>query len=214
MPDIALVAHTKVTPAGNSGGTSPAITTTGANLIVLATTITAAATASVSDSKSNTWTALTAAAAGVSQKSQIFYCLNPTVGTGHTFTVNNSGGFESMCIAAFSGAKSSSAFDQQNTNAIDVPGGTTIQPGAVTPTVNKSLIVTTFGTAFVDAGAGVSINGGFNVIDYVPLSAGTYFGTALAYLVQNVAAQANPTWTASVSGNSLTATIATFKPGT
>lgn len=212
VPAIALVAHTKVTPAGNSGGTSPAIITTGANLIVLGVAYANSHTVTISDSKGNTYTALNTATT-TAQVGLLYYCLNPIVGSGHTFTIGTSSSQQSMCIAAFSGVKTASAFDQQNANT-SLVAGTTVQPGSVTPSVANSLVVTMHSAAFIDLGGGVSVDSGFSQTDYVPLVASTSYGTSLAYLVQGAAAAINPTWTDSVSNSFKVATIATFKPGT
>lgn len=207
---IALVSNTKVTPAGNSGGTSPGINTTGANLIILAVTWAITHSFTVSDSKGNTYTGLNIASTA-GQNSQLFYCLNPTVGAGHTFTISGAGSLQSMCIEAFSGVKISGAFDQQNTNT-NTSAGTTIQTGSVTASAAGCLLVTVHGTNFTDAGGGISIDNSFVLTDYVPLSPGTYYGTGMAYLVQGAASAINPTWTDSVSNSTKAACIASFLP--
>lgn len=211
----ALVAHTNLTPAGSSGGTTPAIITTTANLIVVNLAIAIGATPSLSDSKSNSWTLINTAASSGAERSSLYYCLNPIVGTGHTFTLNNAVQFESMCVAAFSGVKATLALDQNHTG-VQEGSGTTVQPGSITPSVANSLIVCGLGTAFSASGAVISINGAFSpVLESVPFSAGTYYGSNLAYMIQGAAAAVNPTWTSTTTlgaGNSLCSGIASFKP--
>lgn len=204
---IALVSHTLLTPGGNSGGTTPAIVTTGANLIVLsiATSVGRTPTSFISDSKSNTYTLSTNSAAGSNQNSWLYYCLNPTVGSGHTFTYSESTALENMCVAAFSGVKASAATDQINHNQ---GTGTTLAPGSITPSAASSLIVTSLATALV--GSSVSIDTGFTVTDYSPLIASNAYGAGLAYLVQGAAAAINPTWTVNTSVT-LAGCIANFK---
>lgn len=207
-PAIALVANTKITPAGQNGGTSPAINTTGASLIVLGITASngVTPTPAISDSKGNTYTLLTNATAASNQNSWLYYCSNPTVGTGHTFTFNLSGGLDNMVVAAFSGVKTSAATDQINHNQ---GTGTTLKPGAITPSVDNCLIVTTLSTALV--GSSVSIDLGYTTTDYSALVASNAYGVGLAYLVQGAKAATDPTWTVNTSVT-LAACIASFKP--
>lgn len=200
----ALIAHTLVTPGANNGGTSPAIDTTGSTLLVCGTSISHLSTSVVSDSKSNTWIALTRKDTSTSQTSQIFYCFTPTVGTNHTFTIGPAGGFETMCIATFSGL---TAFDKQSGNVNDGVAST-IKPGALTPTAINSLVITAVGMTTL-AGA-ASIDGGFIISDQIPFNSGLYFGTGLAYILQTSIAAADPTWTVPSSTNQA-ATMAVFK---
>lgn len=210
---IALVVSTNLVPSGASGGTTPAIDTTGSNLIVIGVAISIAPliTTGLSDSNGNTWTLINQATSVAAQKAALLYCLNPTVGAGHTFTLSLGATFGSMCVYAFSGVKTSAALDQQNTNVV-AGSGTTIQPGSVTPTANGSLIVTELATAYGSNGATISIDSGFATPNNVPFSLGTYYGSALSYLVQGAAGAVNPTWTSSAAGNPFCAAIATFLP--
>lgn len=75
------------TVGGANGGTTAAVDTTGSNLIVIATCLYTAAngTGLPTDSKSNVWTEVSANA-GPAATLTVWYCLNPTVGAGHTFT--------------------------------------------------------------------------------------------------------------------------------
>src|SRR6516164_6555384 len=111
---IALVNHTVITGLGTDGGTSPAIDTTGATLLVISVGYYAAATKTVSDSYSNTWTPLTAQENSGDDGNRLWYALNPVVGTGHTFTITGSGVYLSACIAAFRGVANVTPFDVQN----------------------------------------------------------------------------------------------------
>ena len=78
------------TPDAN-GGASSAIDTTGANLIVVMASYYRTVPASdFTDSKGNTWTALTERILP-DIAARIFYCVNPTVGTGHTFSFADGG---------------------------------------------------------------------------------------------------------------------------
>lgn len=193
---IALVTNTAKGTAQN-GGTTNAIDTTGANLIVVAIAYFSGTISSISDSKSNTWTALTNAANG-SNEFRLFYCLNPTVGSGHTFTVSASSQYPTICVAAFSGVKTASAFDQQS-----AVGST--NPGSVTPTEDNELVVTGL-CGDCDA---TSTYSGFTVTNAIAFTGGSFMGGAMAYKVQTTATTVNTAWSA--TGSVRASGIATFK---
>jgi len=154
----------------------------------------------VTDSKSNSYTALNAIS---NTLSQLFYVSVPTVGSGHTFTAASLVG--NLQVEAWSGAASSSPFDVQNAT---VGTATTVQPGSITPSQNNSLIVTGVGAQNTQT---FSINSSFTISDQWGGSGNAVPG-AMAYFVQSTAAAINPTWTETGSGV-MTATIAAFKPG-
>ncbi len=78
---------TSVSVASTNGNTitSGAITTTGANLIVVNVGSYSVNPATFGDSKSNIWTALTLQSVTSGVQTRLYYCVNPTVGSGHTF---------------------------------------------------------------------------------------------------------------------------------
>ena len=80
-----LIAHAIVGSSTGNNATTSAIDTTGATLLV-ALIVTDTGGGTMSDSKGNTWTALTAHSGGTTVTGQLFYVSNPTVGSGHTFT--------------------------------------------------------------------------------------------------------------------------------
>lgn len=200
----ALVAHIGKN-GGISGGTSSAIDTTGANLIVVTVTwyIAGGATMSVSDSKSNTWTARTDYISGGAVSIQTFYCYSPTVGSGHTFTFSGTANsYSSATIAAFSGI-AASPYDAEN--GTNYPSGTTAyQTGSVTPSQANTLIIAACG---FDLGAGgpggpaanISVNSGFTITDSVAYGYGTGEGNSMAYKVMTAATATNPTFTSDIS---------------
>src|SRR5262249_1127355 len=92
--------------AGSSCTTS-SVDITGATLIVITTAYDGTPTGcTVSDSKSNTWTGLTTYTGGLDAL-KIYYAVNPTVGTGHTFTC--SGSFPTCGVSLYSGTLTTSA---------------------------------------------------------------------------------------------------------
>lgn len=208
----ALIASTSKGGSSNQTVTTNAIDTTGANLIVLnigyysGTVPTIAPT----DSKGNTWTALTAHAQPDSTRigNQMFYCVNPTVGSGHTFTQQDlvNAAYPSMQVLAFSGAHAS-PFDQQ-TGTVSATTQSSLATGSLTPPENNCLVVAGLGHE-VNSGGAVSIDGGFTSTTEAYVG-GTSEGSGIAYLIQTTATAANPTW--NVTNNAgLAVTLAVFK---
>lgn len=195
---------------GANGNTTAAVDTTGANLIVLVVTDFAAGPGvTLSDSKGNTWTGLTAQTNSSNNgRVRIYYCFAPTVGSGHTFTVSGTGTFSAVGGAFFSGAVTS-PFDQQNGAQNSNTGSTTLQPGSITPTEDNELVIVA--TNFNENGS-VSIDGGFTEATELAPAGATNFGTMLAYLPQTTATAVNPTLTYTyVTGFYSAAAIASFK---
>jgi len=201
---IALVASAfvinKTTGGGGSGGTTGSVNTTGATL--LTATFGYYPSGSVSDNMGNTW--VQAVTINGFWQSNVFYVANPTVGSGHTFTL--SGSYCDAQFAAWSGT-ATSPLDVTNSASFTGGHGGSCQPGSVTPSVASSLVIAhyignsgavpTIGSSFVsiDAGDGGGAGGG------------AYIG---AYLVPDTAA-VNPTFGNNADGNRA-CTIAVFKP--
>ena len=105
-PTASLVASTYfLEPSdGTTPITSQPIDTTGANFIVAVVETFLPQNFTFSDNKSNVWSQLPTAH-GENQVPSIFFSINPTVGSGHTFTATSSGTpfGNNMMIAAFAG---------------------------------------------------------------------------------------------------------------
>lgn len=206
---IALVDNIGLTPAGSAGGTTGSINTTGANLICVAVSHYAPGGSVVlTDNKSNTYvlarnqndnTTVSAIA--------LYYVLNPTVGSGHTFTLAISGatGYPSMTIEAFSGIDTGTGLDQVNSSG-------TATPGSITPGANNSLVFTGASANGTVPSQTFSVNSGFTIKDQVPFLSAFYFGNASAYLIQGTAAAVNPTWSYSAGLQTIASAIISFKP--
>lgn len=211
---VAVVAHTSIPGTGGGPGpfTSSAIDTTGATLLVIVTANAVTWDPVISDSKGNTWnSALDVDDVSNNSHLMVHYAYNPTVGSGHTVTVDGALNFISAEVAAFSGIKTTAnPVDQTNTGRVG--SAATVQPGSITPSVGGALIVCGLGTAG-PAGISASINSGFAITDQLPLSSGNYYGSALAWLAQGSAAAVNPTWTEASGSHDLTAGIVSFLPG-
>lgn len=186
-----------------SGVTSSAMDTTGANLIVVSVATYSSLGANLTDSQSNTWTSLTTASPNRA-KSRLFYCINPTTSSSHTFTFSQSGTYPSISAVAFSGV---AAYESENTST-QTGLSTTIQTGSVTPSKDGSLV---FAGACTDGGIYTAVDSGFTLETSVSHVSAQHMGSASAYLIQTTAAAVNPQFTNSVS-DYLSASIAVFKP--
>lgn len=189
---------------GPNGGTTGAIDTTGADLLVqVGAGLTGMA---YSDSYINDWTVLTAELHG-GARVEIAYVKNPIVGAGHTFTNSGSSIFAPVLAAAFSGGELTDPFDQENGNFAD-PDAFTLTTGSITPTEDGELVI----AGIWDSGdlGFFSIDDGFTIAKQQAPIGSNNFGGALAYLIQTSAAAANPTWT-DVNEKLRVAVIASFK---
>ncbi|MFZ2522503.1 MAG: hypothetical protein WAX44_03280 [Minisyncoccia bacterium] len=197
-----------------AGGTPSSVTTagvntTGANFIIITAAYNTGSTPTISDNKSNTWTPLTDSVVVGSVTTRLYYSQNPTVGSGHTFSNTASSNYSSVCVAAFSGVATSS-MDVQNgaTNS-----STTIQPGSVTPSVDKELLVTGLGWNVGRTTYPPTINSSFTVATSSNFLSGNHYGCSIGYYIQATSSAANPTWSLG-SSQSNAARISTFKPAT
>ena len=182
---IAFGSHVLV--SGVNGGTSASQDTTGATLLVVCTCSAFGVTATVSDSKTNTWTPLTHFD-GHTPHGRMFYVNNPTVGTGHTFTLGPAGVTGVGIFSWWSGAATTSVLDQQNgLSGSPVPA----QPGSITPSEDGELVVAGFASVtFTNplAASGMTI-----IADQIVIG-GQSYALAAAYVVQTTATAINPTW--------------------
>jgi len=204
-PTITLLAHTGQGAVGGSTVTTAAIDTTGATLIVVNAGNLSGTSGTLTDNKSNTWTLIRKDSSTTTVSNSLYYCSNPTVGTGHTFTYVRTGNYPSMCVAAFGGAISSPLDKQNGANSA---GAGSIATGSVTPSVGREVLVC--GLSLSSVSVGLSINSGFTITDNVTNLAGNHIFVAMAYLIQSGAAASNPTWSWTINGAAGTS-IATFK---
>jgi hypothetical protein len=197
------VAHTGKGGTAN-GVTSDAIDTTAANFIAIC--VAGYGTQTISDSRTNTWTALTQRTGGFGAYTRIYYCHSPTTDASHTFAVAGTGVYPSIFVLAFSGV-ASSPFDTES--GAGTSTWTTLQPGVVTPSQANSLaIISLYGASF---GSSPTINGGYTVSDYTPGSGGNSYAGAAAWQVLTAASSQNPTWTAPSSQGEGATALAIFK---
>lgn len=187
-----------------TNGTSAPIDTTGANLLVVSLG-SFFATPAFTDSKNNTWVALTAyLSSGTFSYAQLFYCINPVVGTGHTISVT--GGTQTNAVmAAFSGALPTAGVFQTGTDKGNGAGSTPVQPGSVIPLHVGDVIITGL-SAIGDSIGSVICDSGFTVIQQATTKR---WDTCLAYLIVTDVEAFNPTWN-DATGTFATANIAIF----
>ncbi len=185
----ALIAHTNWA-SGTAGGTTAAIDTTGADLIVIVATAynaTYDTEVTVSDSKGNAWTRATRSpGTAYVIETDIQYVQAPTVGTGHTFTLAGATTYLAFEVVAFSG---SSIFPVDQTNNHEATGVTSLQAGSITPGSAGELVI-------IGGGANASatpptVDSGFAVTDAANYD-GAHFSGVLAYLAQGSPAAVNP----------------------
>jgi len=197
---ISLVANTTIAAASTSN--TPAVNTTGANLLIIAISYYSLGNpTTVHDSWGNTYTALTAYTqntVGV----RIYYSIPATVGPGTTFGFTVTDAYVSLEAMAFSGMASSSVYQGLVSGAGST--GTTVQPGSISPS-GSTLLISAAGWS---ASATASIGSSFNITNQNNHSA-TSFGGAAAYLIQSSGSAINPLWTIS-GGEPLVATQAAF----
>ncbi len=188
-----LINHA-VSPIGNSSTvTTPSADTTGAGLIVLTLGRYGLGTSPVvSDSKGNAWTPTTLRGSAGTDNIQIYYCIKPTSGTGHTFTfAAGPFSFPSLCMLAFSISSGLVAhFDKEN------GADTSNTVPSTTPSQNDSLLVCCVETDNT-VNPTVSVNSNFILTDNSGTDNVNNVLNASAYLLQATAAAVSPTFTLS-----------------
>lgn len=190
--------------------TSAAINTTGASLLIvtLSNFYFDPATATIADSKGNTWFhGISRGVGGSEGHSVIWYAWNPIVGAGHTVTITLTSNI-SFTFSCYSGARTSTnPLDQQNGSQSAV-GLSSMQAGSITPSGPGALILCALGSGG-SLSSGFAIDSGFSLVASLPYLGAVHEGIALGYLVQAVAGPVNPTWTWT-AGNSAACVIASF----
>lgn len=166
---------------------------------------------SVTDSKGNSWTALTAyLCAGTTQFGQLWYCKNPIVGSGHTFSFGAAVTYPCIFVEAWSGADLTSPFDLE-TGTASIAGDPTAQPGNLTPSVNNCLVIAAVIYPQADISDVASVDSSFTLGGHNTSGILTNLGGGIAYQVQTTATLRNPAFTAATGAPRAAAMIASFK---
>lgn len=191
---IALVSQGSSSGSNTEDATTDSFNSTGATLMVVAFNYSPdAPSPTITDSKSNSYTLLTPITTLTgANRIRLAYCVSPTVGTGHTVTVEQpafTAGYPVISAYAFSGA---GVFDQAA--AGDEEGGTSMQPGSITPSENNCLLFVA-GT-HDDVTSANAVNSSFSTLTKVAKS-GSNRELLSAYKIQTTAGAENPTlsWT-------------------
>jgi len=181
-PPAGISFVSQVSASNASAATTSGINTTGVNLIVIAVA-SYSILPTISDSYSNTWTQLTSTISSNSVRVRLYYCLNPTVGSGHTFSFLSSNTYTAINVLTFSGA---TGYDTEST----ANGNSPLGP-SVTPANNNSLIISVMGNLNASS---VTVSGSFTKYD-VPYVYGVNVSCYAAYYIQPTAASISCTWT-------------------
>lgn len=208
----AALIGTGVSASSSDGGnsvTTGSYDTTGANFIVAVISHDFGSTDyTITDNKSNT--ALLAKEGNVfTASSAIWYFQNPTVGAGHTFSVNKvtNKPFPAIDVYAFSGMATASVLDGSQVNTGGNSTGTSQVTGSVTPSANGYLIIAGLAS---DGATLATIDSGFTTPISLPFVGGNAYQLSSAYLIQGTAGAVNPLWQW-VNSADHNATIAVFK---
>jgi hypothetical protein len=194
------VPFTTAAANGYTGSTTSSADTTGVNLLVLGVTYQTSAAPTISDNKGNTWTPGTVYTSG-SYSARLWYCISPTVGTGHTFSATASGSYAS--IVALGASVTAGA-----TITLDSQTGQTGNTANVTPSANNELIVAVNGQA-AGSIAATGIGGSFTFDAAAPVSSGMFTAIALAHQIQPGTPLVTSTWTGA-TGSSIASLIIAF----
>lgn len=205
---ISLVASAWKGSTDNQNVTTDAIDTSGANLLVhVVPWYNQAVEPTISDSKSNTWTQLTYAHETTCAV-RIYYCLSPSVGSGHTFSaLHTSGGDEypDLHVMAFSGVDSYESQDRKD----NIGGGAVKCTTGLTPINDGSLLIAGM-CVYLSNSSAPTIDSSFTIMNS-HVNNGHYFTTGSAYQIQTTATARNPTWTPSAAQTDGCAVMACFK---
>lgn len=179
-----FVASVSLTP----NGTSEEIDTTGAKLIVAFIADDTAAS-SFADSKGNNWLLAEGTSGHPRTEGRVLYCINPTVGPGHTFT-SGDGDFPNIDIIAVT-CPGTPQLDDVNSNTAE--SASNLQGGPVTPSAGPAAIFS--GAGFDNGTAGIVDDDPGFTVDYSDGGAGgVAWGCAFAYFFQESPAAVDPEW--------------------
>lgn len=195
---------------GQNGGTSGSINSTGCDFIVLAVATDSGATlvaSDISDNRSNTsWVLSGSSTTAGFVRIHLFYHVNPSVGSGHTFTVTKANCYAAICVAGFTGSHLTAPQDQSDGGG--TASGTSISPATgITPSEPDCLVITTLGD---DNGGTISDPATYTRTDSQAHVAFTSYGCTMAYKIQTSASAEDPSWS-STNTTGLVVRVASFK---
>jgi hypothetical protein len=186
-PSFTLISHVIANSLDNNTVTTAGITTTGAGLIVVSVGG-FTATSVLSDSNNNTWVPLTSVGNG-NDRGQLYYCLTPVVGAGHTFTITNGGTYPSISVQAWSTTSHTPISFDQSSGSNTVATG----PGSITPASGTALFVAATAGAVPSTDTS-TIGSSFTITDQFGNGGGGSNARSLAMAWKLSAAPENPIW--------------------
>lgn len=195
--------------------TSDALDTTGANALFALVATDAVgdggSAGTFSDSKGNTWVALTPQITATSSpRARLYYSMPSSVGGSHTFTYARTDGYASIYVWAYDSGADTFEFEDENGDVQTDQNN--LSPGNVTPSDDGALVLA--GIAFSAAIAGdAEADNGFTETPMLAFNSGVSYGLRGASLEQPTAAAITTTfsWSGSISFQAA-AVVAAFLP--
>ena len=152
-----------------------------------------AATDTVTDTQSNTWTAVANSVGGTSN-SAVFYVNSTTPSVSGSMTLTVSGGAFSIAVGyCFTGTPNATILNGHGEGNVNQNVPVTIQPGSVTPSANGAVCGT--GVAATPISGSWAVDGLYATPIQQIIEAGASEGIAASYWIQTTATATNPTWT-------------------
>jgi len=179
----------------NYEAVTSAVDTTGANFIAIwLSSYQLTAENTISDSKGNTWVPLTAIEVSGATRGRWFYCANPTVGSGHTFSAVSTFptvSYPAIFVLPFSGVHAT-PFDDESAGDQSV-NANTLATGQIDPTTAGLLLA---GISWYNSVSAVSIDNGFSTPETLLTSSNNIPG-GVSYKIQASATAVTPafSWT-------------------
>lgn len=188
---MSLIAHTIKGSTDGADVTTDAIDTTGADFILLTTSMFDSYGNTITDSYGNSYgpavdLPLFSALISFLAATQSYVCYNPTVGPGHTFSCTTNNKKPAIAVSAWSGV-SVDVENGQHTSA----SGTSIGYASITPPAADTLILLTLARNTASAAAP---SAGFTLLGEVDPS-GTNVGLNHAYMLTPDTSAVVPGWT-------------------
>ena len=195
---FSIVSSVPLTP----NGTSSAINTTGAKLLVAFIADDGAAS-TFADSQTNTWLLAEGTTGHTRTDGRMLYCINPSTSAAHTFTSGN-GDYPNIDIIAFTCTGTPQV--DTTSDAVD-SSAATLQGGAVTPSAAPALILS--GCGFDNGPASIIADDPGFTVDYSDGGAGgVAWGCALAYYSGWASGAVNPTWSTGAGAMNVAVNVA------
>lgn len=193
-----IVNHAIVAGNGAAIVTTPAIDTTGANLLVVIGGTASATLNPISDSKGNAWQqAEQFSNSPISMA--IEYCATPVVGSNHTFSWDSANG--PLCVIALASAPSANPYDWSESAAAASPGG-------FGPSNANCMVITAMSCEQAEP---YTVDTGFTILATENYVSGVSNGLAIAWQIMSSPAYFTLNW--SGTGANVSSSIISFNVG-